>query len=130
MLELPRRVQEVVRVRLGRDLTALWLLDEVLVALLLGKVDGVLLGVEVQVRALHVVARRLPAHEGVFPAVALVEDVPVHAPVRAAPVAGLGGGLGLFVDAGNGTLAHRQQQIKPISNLSLAGTMMHRGVQM
>lgn len=99
VLQLVGRVEEVVRVGLGRDLAALGLLHEVLIALLVGEVDGILLGLEVELGALHHVGGRLPAHERVLPSVALGEDVPVHAPVVALPVAGLRGGLGLLVDA-------------------------------
>lgn len=99
MLELPRRVQEVVRISLRRELPLIGLLQEVLVPLLLGKEDGVLLGLEAQVRTLHVVARGLPAHKWVLPPVALGQDIPVHPPLLGLPVAGLRRGLGGHVDA-------------------------------
>lgn len=99
VLELSRRVQEVVRISLGRELPLIRLLHEVLVPLLLSKQDCVLLALEAQMRALHEVARRLPSHQGVLPSVALGQDVPVHPPLLGLPVAGLGGGLGWLVDA-------------------------------
>ena len=102
VLELPRRIQKVVGVGLGGEGAHVGLLHKVLVALLLGEGDGVLLGLEVHVRALHRVARGLPAHQRVLPPVALAQHVPVHAPARADLVAGLGGGFGGFVDAGWG----------------------------
>lgn len=99
MLELLWCVKEVVGVDLGGKLSGVGLLDEVLVALLLGKVNGVVLAVEVHVSALHEIARRLPAHQRVLPSVALGENIPVHSPAGAPPVAGLSCGLGLLVDA-------------------------------
>lgn len=99
LLELASRVEEVVGIGLGSEASRVGLLDEVLVALLLGKRNGILLGLEVHVGALHVVTRRLPAHQRVLPAVALGEDVPVHAPVVALPVTGLRSGFRLLVDA-------------------------------
>lgn len=98
-LQLLGAIQKVVGVRLGRKVALVRLLHKVLVPLLLGKLNGLLLGAEGQVRALHKVARRLPAHQLVFPAVALFEHVPVHAPEDAA-VGGLGGGFGGEEDAG------------------------------
>lgn len=74
------------------------LLHEILVPLLLRKSNSLLLGAEVEVGALHEVARRLPAHQLVLPPVALFEDVPVHAP-QDAGVGGLGGGFGGEEDA-------------------------------
>ena len=99
VLQLVGGVEEIVGICLGGELARLRLLNEVLVALLLGECDGVLLGLEVHVGALHHVARRLPAHQRVLPAVALGQHVPVHAPVVRAPVAGLRGGLGGLEDA-------------------------------
>lgn len=102
VLQLLWAVHEVVGVCLGDDFALVGFLDEVLVALLVGKVDGVVLGLEVQVGALHVVGRRLPAHQRVLPAVTLAEDVPVHAPVVSVPVARLRRGLSGTEDAGEG----------------------------
>lgn len=99
MLEFAGRVQEVVGVGLGRELAGVGLLHKVLVPLLLGEGDGVLLALEVDVRALHEVARRLPPDQRVLPPVALAQHVPVHAPACADLRAGLGGRLGRFVDA-------------------------------
>lgn len=50
-------VQEVVGVSLGDDFALVGLLDKVLVALLVGKVDSIVLGLKVEVGALHVVGR-------------------------------------------------------------------------
>jgi hypothetical protein len=50
-------VQEVVGVSLGDDFALVGLLDKVFVALLVGEVDGIVLGLEVEVGALHVVGR-------------------------------------------------------------------------
>lgn len=99
MLEFSRRVQEVVGIRLGDKLSLVRLLHEVLVPLLLREADGILLGLEVQVRSLHVVPGGLPTHQLVLPPVALRQDVPVHPPLLALPVARLRGRLGLFVNA-------------------------------
>lgn len=96
MLELAGAVEKVVGVGLGGELASVGLLDKVLVALLVGKVDGVLLGLEAEVGALHKVGGRLPSHQRVLPAVALGEDIPVHAPVVSSPGSGLCGGLGLL----------------------------------
>lgn len=57
VLELLGRVEEVVGVSLGADLPRLGLLNKVLVALLLSKVNGVVLALEVDVGALHEVTR-------------------------------------------------------------------------
>lgn len=90
---------EVVGVGLGNELAHIGLLDEVLVALLVGKVDSILLGLELESLAVHEVCRRGPAHKRVLPSVALGKDVPVHEPVFRCPVAGLCGGLCGLVDA-------------------------------
>ena len=87
VLQLLGVVQEVVGVCLGRDPPRLGLLDEVFVALLLGEGHSILLALEEYARALHGVARRLPAHERVLPPVTLGEDIPVHAPLVALPIA-------------------------------------------
>lgn len=93
MLELFRRIEEVVRIRLGSKVSLVGLLDVVLVTLLLSKANGVLLGLEVDVGALHGVCGRLPADQRVLPAMTLAQNVPIHAPSGAAVGAGLGGGL-------------------------------------
>lgn len=100
LLQLARAVHELGSVGLGHTLALVGLLHEVLVALLVRKVDRVLLGVEVEASALHGVGGRLPAHERVLPSVALGEDVPVDAPLVSVPVARLSGGLCGAVDAG------------------------------
>lgn len=99
-LQLAWNVGEEVGIGLWLELALVGFLHKVLVALLVGEVDGVLLGVELDAVAVHEVGRRLPAHQRVLPAVALWQDVPVHEPVRRVPVAGLGGRLGGAVDAG------------------------------
>lgn len=93
---------ELLRIRLGDDSPLIRLLDKVLVALLIRKSNRVVLALEAQVGALHEVCGGLPAHERILPAVALFEDVPVHAPSVRVPVAGLCGGLCGFVDARRG----------------------------
>lgn len=55
VLQLLWAVHEVVGVSLGNDSALVGLLDKVFVTLLVGKVDGILLGLEVEVGALHVV---------------------------------------------------------------------------
>lgn len=97
MLELAGAVEEVVGVSLGGELPGVRLLHEELVALLLSKVNGILLGLEAEMCALHVVTRRLPSHQRVLPAVALGKNIPVHAPIVAPPGSRLRGGLGLLV---------------------------------
>ena len=57
VLQLLWAVHEVVGVCLGDDFALVGLLDKVLVSLLVGKVDGIVLGLEVQVGTLHVVGR-------------------------------------------------------------------------
>jgi hypothetical protein len=99
LLQLAGTVSELRSVRLEHTLSLVGLLHKVLVALLVGKVDRVFLGVEVQAGALHVVCAGLPAHEGVLPSVALGQHIPVDAPLVTVPVAGLGGGLCGTVDA-------------------------------
>lgn len=76
---------EVIRVRFRHKPPFIRFLHEVLVALFLGKPDGVFLGFEVQMRSLQKIGTRLPAHERVFPPVAFLKDVPIHPPVVAVP---------------------------------------------
>ena len=97
-LELAGGVEEVIGVGLGGEGAALGFLDEVLVPLLLGEGDGVLLGLELQLRPLHHVARRLPPHQRVLPPVALLQRVPVHPPVVRAPGSGLCCWFGGLID--------------------------------
>lgn len=101
MLEFVEGVREVVGIRLGVDSALVRFLDVVFIALLLREADRVLFGPEVHVGALHGVRRRLPSHQGVLPAMALREHVPIHPPVVGMPGAGLGGGLRLAVDSTN-----------------------------
>jgi hypothetical protein len=81
LLQLSGNVREVVGVCLGNELANIRLLDEVLVALLVSKIDSILLGLELNAVAVHEVSRRGPTHERVLPTVALGKDVPVHEPV-------------------------------------------------
>lgn len=99
VLELSSLVHEVVGISLGDDPAHIGLLDKVFVALLLGKGNGVLLRLELEVGALHAIGRRLPTHQRVLPTVTLLQDIPVHAPVVSVPVARLGSGLRGTVDA-------------------------------
>ena len=78
---------KVVGVGLGHELPLVWLLHKILVALLVGEIDGIFLGFELDAVAVHEVGGRLPAHERILPAVALGQDVPVHEPMRRVPVA-------------------------------------------
>ena len=57
MLQLLVRPQEVIRIRLRDDLSRIWLLNEVLVALLLCESDSILLRLEIDVCSLHEVCR-------------------------------------------------------------------------
>jgi hypothetical protein len=98
MLDLLGFVKEVVRVGLGHKTALVRLLDKVFVALLLGESNGILLGLEFDVGALHSIGRRLPAHEGILPTVTPLQDVPVHTPVVLVPGTGLCCGLGRAVD--------------------------------
>jgi hypothetical protein len=77
-LEFSRDMSEEVGIRLGDELPLVRFLHKVLVTLLVGEVDGILLGFELYPVAVHEVGRRLPAHERVLPSVALGEHVPVH----------------------------------------------------
>lgn len=85
VLELTRRVDEVVCVRLGHEPTLIWLLNEVFVSLLLRKPDGLVLCPEVDMGALHAIRRRLPANEGVLPSVSSLQNIPIHSPEVAVP---------------------------------------------
>lgn len=99
VLELPVLVKEVVGVGLGDEAALIRLLDEVLVSLLLGKGNGILLGLELDVGALHAVGGRLPSHQRVLPAVTPLQNIPVHTPVVRVPSTGLRSGLRGAVDA-------------------------------
>lgn len=92
-------IQEVIGVGFGRKSPLVWLLDKVLVALLFGKVDSLLLGIELELGALHKITGGLPAHQRIFPSVSLAQDVPIHSPVMTAPLAGLCGRFGWLIDA-------------------------------
>lgn len=99
LLQLLRTVHKLVCICLGNHLPLIWLLHEKLITLLVGKSNGILLGLEVEVCALHEIGTALPAHQRVFPSVTLTERVPIHTPVVRVPVAGLRCGFGGFVDA-------------------------------
>lgn len=101
LLQLLRTVDELVGIRLWDDSPRIRLLHKILISLLVGEIDGVFLGLEVKVCALHEVGAGLPTHQRVLPAVALGERIPVHTPVAAVPVAGLCGGFGGLVDTGH-----------------------------
>ena len=98
VLDLLRLVDEVVSVGPGNESALIGLLHKVFVSLLLGEQDSILLGLEVQVGALHAIGRGLPAHQGVLPAMSPLQDIPIHSPVVGAPGSGLCGGLRLAVD--------------------------------
>ena len=57
MLQLLITPQEVVRIRLRDDLPAIRLLNKVFISLLLCESNGILLTLEVKVRALHEICR-------------------------------------------------------------------------
>lgn len=99
VLELLRLVKEVVGISLGHEPALIRLLHKVFIALLLGKGNGILLGLELEVGALHGIRGRLPAHERVLPAVTLLENVPIHAPVVSVPGTRLSSGLCGAVDS-------------------------------
>lgn len=79
-------MNKVIRVGLGGKPTLIRLLDKEFISLLLRKPDGVLLGLEIQIGALHAVCRRLPADKRVLPPVTPLQDIPVHSPVVTVPV--------------------------------------------
>lgn len=99
VLELLGLVNKVVCVRLRNNLALIRLLNKVLVTLLLREENGVFLGLEVQVGALHDIGRRLPAHKGILPSVALLQDIPIHPPMVAVPGSRLSCRLRGFVDS-------------------------------
>lgn len=107
-LQLLGAVHKLRRVCLWHDPPLIGFLHEELVPLLLGKADGVVLALEVEMRALHHVGRRLPPHKRILPAVALTEDVPVHAPVVAVPVARLSGRFGGLKDTAGTVSRYRR----------------------
>ena len=80
-LQLLRAMGEVVRIRLWHKLPLIWLLHVVLVTLLVRKVDGIFLALELDALAVHEVCGGLPAHEGVLPSVSFWQWIPVHQPV-------------------------------------------------
>ena len=93
VLDLLWLMEEVVRISLRHEPALVRLLHKVFVALLLGKVDGILLRLEVDVGTLHAIGGGLPAHQWVLPSVALLQNVPIHSPVVAVPGTGLSCGL-------------------------------------
>ena len=87
LLKPLRMMHKLRSIRLRNKPPLIRLLHKILIPLLIGKIDRVVLGFEIQVRALHEIRAGLPAHERVLPPMAFVQDVPVHAPVVAGPVA-------------------------------------------
>jgi hypothetical protein len=79
-LQLLRTVHKLRRIRLRDKPPLIRLLNVILIPLLIRKQNSVFFRLERQLRALHTVARRLPAHQGVLPSVALLKNVPVHPP--------------------------------------------------
>lgn len=73
-------MSKVAGVLLDSELSVVGLLDVKVPALLVGKVDGRLLGEELHLCGLHVVTGRLPSDQVVFPSVGSVDDVPVQSP--------------------------------------------------
>lgn len=86
MLQRLEGMHEVIRIRLGCDLSFVRFLNKVLVSLLLGESNGIFPRLEVHMCALHEIGRGLPAHQGILPSMTFREDVPVHTPVMAVPV--------------------------------------------
>ena len=99
MLQLLITPQEIIRIRLRRNLPRIRFLHKVLISLLLREADRILLALEVHVCALHEIGRGLPAHERILPSVAFGENVPVHTPLVTVPVTRLSRGFGGAVDA-------------------------------
>lgn len=89
VLELARRVREVVRVGLRNEPAVIRLLHEVFIALLLSKLNGIVPGLELQMGTLHAICRRLPPHKWVLPPMTPLQNIPIHSPVVAVPVSGL-----------------------------------------
>lgn len=85
MLEFPLGIEEVISVGLGLNLARVGLLYKVFIALLLGEVNRLFLGLEVDVCPLHDIPRGLPAHQWVLPAVTLRKNIPIHSPALATP---------------------------------------------
>lgn len=82
-------MREIVGIGFGYELALIWFLHEILIALLVGKVNSIFLALELYAMAIHKVGGRLPTHEWILPSVALGKDIPVHQPVRSVPVARL-----------------------------------------
>jgi len=99
VLELLVLEKEVVGISLRDEAALIRLLNKVLISLLLGKSNGILLRLELEARALHAIGGRLPSHQRVLPAVTLLQNIPVHAPVVRVPGTGLRSGLCGTVDA-------------------------------
>lgn len=103
MLQLLRAIHEVVGIYLGQDPPLIWLLDKILVALLLRKVHGILSRLEIQMRALHAIRRRLPPHQRILPSMPLLQHIPVHPPLMRVPFPRLSRRLRRTVDPGGHT---------------------------
>lgn len=99
-LQLLWLVDKVVRICLGNKLLQVRLLDKILIALLIGKVNGILFCLESYPVTIHKIPSRLPSNEGVLPSVSFGKRIPVHLPVVRVPFSRLGRGLGWAVDAG------------------------------
>lgn len=89
VLELLWLVEEVIGVSLRHKFAHIRLLNKIFVALFLCERDCILLGLEFQMGALHSVGGRLPTHQGIFPSVTLLQNVPVHPPAVLVPGSGL-----------------------------------------
>ena len=83
-------MKKVIRVCLGGKLALVRFLNEILIALLLCKQDRILPCFKAQMSTLHVIGRRLPAHERVLPSMAFLQTIPVHPPMMTMPSARLG----------------------------------------
>lgn len=97
--ELAGNMIVVSSVALGWDTGHLGLCDVVVPALLLAKVDCVLLGAELERSALHVVARRGPSHQRVLPSCGALEDIKVDTPNLGTSLTGRVGSLGRAEDS-------------------------------
>lgn len=86
-------------ISLWSELSDLWLLHKVTVALLLSESDSILLGLELDGSSLHEIAGRGPSHQWVLPSSTLWHNIPIHSPALSRPVAALCGGLCLLEDA-------------------------------
>lgn len=121
VLELLRLMHKVVCIGLGHEPALIRFLDEVFITLLLGKGNGILFRFEIDVGALHAVRRRLPSHERVLPPVALLQNVPIHAPVVCVPVSRLSCGLCGAVDAAENEGQYTSWDLTPLDDCQRTG---------